>query len=324
MYKSFVLVTGANGFIGQALCLCLHGSGFKVRAAVRKIDRKLPNVYESVEVGDINSQTDWAEALNNIDVVVHLASRAHIIRDNASDPLFEFRKVNVFGTERLARMAAQHGVSRLIYISSVKVNSECTKRDPDGKMLCVSEEDIPNPQDYYAISKWEAERLLYRIKEETGLEIVILRSPLVYGPGVKANFQRLIKLIDLGIPLPFANLKNARSFIYLDNLVDVILKCTIDPKAAGQTFLVSDGQDISTPELMRMIAKAMKRKLILLPFPVGFLRVFGKVSGRLSEVERLINSLCVNNDKIVRTLDWKPPYTLEQGIKLTVDSYKSR
>ena len=322
--NTFILVTGANGFIGQALCSALSKAGFNVRAAVRKINMDISGAHEYVQIGDIDNKTDWEEALNNVDVVIHLASRVHITRDRANDPLAEFRRVNVAGTEHLARMAAKHGVRRLIFLSSVKVNGEYTSKESSGKVERFSERNIPNPQDDYGLSKWEAEQVLHSVSKDTGLEIVILRPALVYGPGVKANFLNLLRLIDLGIPLPFSNLKNVRSFVYLGNLIDAILRCITDSRAVGQTFLISDGEDISSSELIIKIAKAMGRKPVLLPFPDRLLRFLGKVTGRLSEVERLLNSLCVENRKIIETLDWRPQYTLDEGIKITIGSYRSK
>ncbi len=315
-----ILVTGANGFVGQALCQALNKYGYFVRAAVRS-NEKLAQLPEGVEyciVGEVGLDTEWGMALEGIDTVIHLTSRVHLMQDNSSDPLSEYRKINTAGTERLARIAAQSGVSRFIFLSSVKVNGEYTR---DDKVASFSEVDTPNPQDGYAVSKWEAEQALTRIGKETGLETVILRPPLIYGPCVKANFLSLLKIIDSGVPLPFAAIKSKRSFIYLGNLIDIILQCIINQKASGQTFLVSDGEDIIIPQLMRKIAKSMGRSLILMPIPVGILKFFGEIIGRKSEVDRLVKSLVIDNRKIIEVLNWKAPYSLDEGIGLTVKSY---
>jgi len=318
-----ILVTGANGFVGRALCSLLLEKGYVVRGAVRSAEKSayLPNEIEVCVVDEIGPDTDWEKAMQGVDVIVHLAARVHVIGKSEVDSSLEYNRINALGTEQLARLAAKHKISRLIYLSSVKVNGEYTVSDSKGAIVSFSEEDAPNPRGYYALSKWKAELALQRIKEEAGLEIVILRAPLVYGPGVKANFLSLLKIVDFSIPLPLANIKNLRSFIYLGNLTDIILKCISEPMAAGHTFLVSDGRDISTPDLIREIAITMGRSPKLFPAPTILLKSLGMIIGRFSEIERLIRSLCINNNKISKILDWKPFYTLDQGIKLTIDSY---
>ncbi len=307
-----ILITGATGFIGRALCETLSDYGFNLRAAVRhNIDIRLPINCKTVEIGDIGPQTDWQEALVGVDTVIHLAARVHVMNDSASNPLNAFRKVNIMGSERLAQMAAKAGVKRFIFISSVKINGE-------GASWSYTEDDLPEPQDVYGISKMEAERVLSRIAAETGLQTVILRLPLVYGPGVKANFKSLIKLVGSGLPLPFKDINNRRSFIYLGNLVDAIITCVQHPKAAGETFLVSDGQDISTPDLIRMIASAMKKKAFLFSLHPGILKVLCKIAGKGEEVEKLTGTLLVDSSKIHNLLGWKPPFTMEEGIRETV------
>jgi nucleoside-diphosphate-sugar epimerase len=307
-----ILVTGATGFIGKALSHALRNSGFDLRVAVRQRDIKLPIDYEVVRIGDIGPQTDWQEALIGVDTVIHLAARVHIMNDQEADPVEAFRKVNVLGTERLARMAAKAGVKRFIFISSVKVNGE-------GALRPYTEKDIPGPQDAYGISKQEAEDLLACIAVETGLQTVILRLPLVYGPGVKANFKNLIKIAGSGLPLPFKGINNRRSFLYLGNLVDAINTCITHPLAAGETFLVSDGQDVSTPDLIKMIACAMNKKTVLFSLPPGILKVLCKIAGKTEELEKLTGSLLVDSSKIRNLLGWKPPFTLEEGIRETVN-----
>ena len=300
-----VLVTGANGFIGRALCERLLAEGCQVRGAVRaKVGRvALPAGIEAVSIGSIGSDTEWGEALGDIDTVVHLAARVHVMDDAASDPLAAYKQVNVEGTKCLAIAAANAGVKRFVYISSVKVNGE-------GAGKPYSEEDDVSPQDYYGISKWEAEQVLNDIAGKRGLEIVILRPPLVYGPEVMANFLRLVKLVKRGIPLPFGRVKNRRSLIYIGNLVNAIITCMSNPNAAGKTYLVSDGEDVPTPDLIRRIAAASGRRALMLPVPVWMMRMAGRIIGRSDELERLFGSLTVDISKIRRELNWKPPFTM--------------
>ena len=271
-------------------------------------------------MGDINELTDWQQALAGVDTVVHLAGRAHVMDSRWSlpcawipafagmtrvagmtrggnDELLTFRKVNVYGTERLARMAVKAGVKRFIFISSVKAEGN----------------------DAYGVSKREAEDSLACIAKETGLEIVILRLPLVYGPGVKANFRNLIKLASSGLPLPFKGINNRRSFIYLGNLVDAILTCISHPLAAGETFMVSDGQDVSTPDLIKMIAGAMNKKAVLFSLHPVILKALCRIVGKSAELEKLTGSLLVDSSKIRDLLGWKAPWTLEEGIRETVN-----
>jgi nucleoside-diphosphate-sugar epimerase len=249
-----------------------------------------------IQVGDINESTEWQEALAGVDTVIHLAARVHVLKDKAVDPLDAFRRVNVLGTERLARMAAKAGVKRFIFISSVKAEG----------------------QDAYGVSKREAEDSLARVAAETGLKTVILRPSLVYGQGVKANFKNLIKIVGLGVPLPFKGIRNQRSFIYIGNLVDAIAICITHPQAVGETFSVSDGQDISTPDLMKMIASAMNKKLVLFSLPPAVLKGLAVLVGQGEAMEKLTGSLCVDCSKIRDLLGWKPPFTLQEGIKETV------
>ena len=311
-----VLITGATGFIGRALGRSLSNAGFTLRAAVRQKDVRLPFNCEAVEVGDIGPQTDWEKALAGVDTVIHLAARVHIINDPAPDPLNVFRKVNVLGTERLARMAAKYGVRRLVFISSIGVNGEAGSETP------FREKDPANPSTAYAVSKWEAEKVLRKISKETGMEVVILRPPLVYGPDAPGNFARLFKLIKAGIPLPFGGIKNSRSFIFVDNLTNAIITCASHPQAPGETFMISDGQDISTPNLIKMIASAMNKKQVLFYLHPGILKALCKILGKGEEMEKLTGSLIVDSSKIRNLLGWKPPFTLEDGISETVKRYK--
>ncbi len=235
---SRILVTGANGFVGRYLCLKMQRQGWQVRGAVRTLCY-LPSGVAPVSVGMLNGVTDWTEALRDLTTVIHLAARVHVMHDDAADPLEEFRKVNVVGTEHLARSAAANGVKRLVYVSSIKVNGEETNGGHSHTEL-----DTPSPQDPYGISKWEAEQALHRVAEETGLEVVIVRPPLVYGAGVKGNFAQMLKVLAKRIPLPLASAENLRSLVYVENLADALIVCATHPgDPAGQTYLVSDGED---------------------------------------------------------------------------------
>ncbi len=314
-----VFTTGANGFVGRALCEKMLTKGWQVRGTVRSARGKviIPAGVEAVQIQSIGPNTDWSKALADVDTVVHLAARVHVMNDTAVDPLAAFREVNVAGTERLARMAAANGVKRFVFLSSVKVNGE-------GRNSPYAEHDVPAPQDFYGVSKWEAEQVLNKILEETGLEIVIIRLPLVYGPGVKANFLRMVDVVNRGFPLPLASINNRRSLIYLGNLVDAIAACVTHPKAAGQTYLVSDGEDVSTPELIRRVADALGKTARLFPFPPALMKIAGRLTGKSDAVDRLLGSLVVDSSKIRRELGWKPPYTMEEGLKETGEWFKRR
>lgn len=317
MTKQCVLVTGANGFIGSALCAELVHREYSVHGVVRELSRSIELRCEITTVGDIGSDTDWSRSLIGVDAIVHLAARVHVMQDTATDPLAEFRKVNVFGTERLAREAARAGVRRFVYVSSIKVNGEST----DAHSGDFTEKNAPNPQDPYGVSKWEAEQAMHCVAQETGLEVVIVRPPLVYGPGVGANFLRLLRFVRKGVPLPFGAINNQRSLVYVGNLVDAIITCLEHPTAASQTYLISDGEDVSTPELIRRIAHALGRPARLLPVPPALLRVAGRLTGKSAEVDRLLDSLVIDSSKIRRGLGWKPPFTMEQGLQETADWY---
>ncbi|MBY0246154.1 MAG: SDR family oxidoreductase [Nitrospiraceae bacterium] len=318
-----IVVTGANGFVGSALCRRLHSAGLVVRSAVR--DRaKLPQgtVSESkdlewVALHDQSPEDETRHALQDVSAVVHLAARVHVMSDDAADPLREFRRVNRDWTERLARAAALQGVRRFVYLSSIKVNGE-SNAGP------FTEQDLPNPQDPYGISKWEAEQALARVSSQTGLEIVMIRSPLVYGPGVGGNVLQLLHIIRRGIPLPLASAHNRRSLIYLGNLVDALACCVKDVRAAGQTYLVSDGEDLSTPELIRRLAKALELPARLWPVPLSMLRWIGSVAGKQAIIDRLLGSLQVDSSKIRKELDWHPPYSVGRGFAETAAWYRGR
>jgi nucleoside-diphosphate-sugar epimerase len=307
-----VFITGASGFIGSALITRLLQEDVRLAAAVLDGEDAghLPVEVERVIVQPLSESSDYSTALQHVDTVIHLAARVHIMQDTASDPLQEFRGVNLHGTERLARQAAQAGVKRFVFISTVKVHGEET-------VTPYREDAQLAPLDPYGTSKAEAESALWRITTETGLEVVVVRPPLVYGPGVKANFRQLMSVVNRGVPLPFASIRNKRSLIYVGNLADALACCAIHPAAAGQTYLVSDGEDVSTPELIRLMAAALGRTARLFPFPMGLMRIAGVGVGKSSAVERLVGSLQVDSSKIRRELGWKPPFTMEHGLAET-------
>jgi nucleoside-diphosphate-sugar epimerase len=271
-----------------------------------------------VAVGDIGPNTDWRTALEGVSGVVHLAARTHVLRETATDPLAKYRQVNVSGTERLARSAAAGGVRRLVFVSSVKVNGERTGERP------FTEDGAPRPEDAYGVSKWEAEQALSRIAAETGLEVVVLRPPLVYGPGVKGNFLRIMSLVARGMPLPLGAIDNRRSFIYAGNLAGAIVQALDAPQATGRTYLVSDGEDVSTPELVRGIARALGVKPRLPSFPLAALGLVATLAGRRAEFARLTGSLQVDSSRIRRELGWEPRCSLARGLEETARWYHGR
>ena len=315
-----VFVTGANGFVGRHVCQALVGSGYRVLVAVRDRGRCLDLKSmgcEPVAVGDIGGDTDWTQALRGVNRVVHLAARVHVMDERKRNSLEEYRRVNVLGTQRLAEQAAAAGVRRLVYLSSIKVNGETTV----GRQV-MRESDPPAPQDPYGQSKWEAEQVLHRVADGTGLEVVILRPPLIYGPGVGANFLALMKAVSRGVPMPLGSIHNARSLLYVGNLVNAIALCLQHPDARGQTYLVTDGEDISTPALVQKLAAALDRPVRLISVPTAILGLAGALTGRRAVVARLAGSLVVDSSKIRRDLSWQPPYSLEEGLRVTAEAYR--
>jgi len=315
-----VLVTGAGGFVGLRLCARLAAAGHRVKAAVRHESAALAAIAPAVEVvrvGDIGPDTDWQAALAGVDMVVHLAARAHVMNDRASDPLAAYRQVNVAGSERLARAAAGAGVKRLIYMSSIKVNGEATVDAP------FRESDAPAPLDAYGQSKWEAEQALSRIAAETGLAVTVLRPPLIYGPGVKGNLARLLAWIERGLPLPFASVVNRRSLVYVDNLIDATLAVMRHP-APGSLYLLSDGQDLSTPQLIHALARGLGKTPRLLPFPPSLLRLAGACTGQGDAIARLVGSLRIDASRIAAELGWRPTHNPEEGLILTAKAHNER
>jgi nucleoside-diphosphate-sugar epimerase len=308
-----ILVTGASGFVGRALLCRLAEQGNVVRAAYRHDPVNLPAGVQSVLVGDLCSSQDWGAALQAVDVVVHAAARVHIMKDAAIAPLSVYRKVNVDGTLNLATQAAAAGVRRFIFLSSVKVYGESTV---EGYAFHADKE--PAPVDSYGISKLEAERGLQAIATQTGMEVVIIRPPLVYGKGVRGNFSALMQAVVWGIPMPLGAINNRRSLVALDNLVDLILTCLEHPNAGNQIFLVCDGEDLSTPDLILRMAFAMNKTAYLISLPLGFLWFVAKVLGKSDALQRLCGNLQVDISKTKSMLDWKPPISLNEGLRRAV------
>lgn len=307
-----ILVTGASGFIGDALCGKLSALA-PLRASVR--NEHSFNFSENVEISkaSLSMDQDWTSVLDGISVVIHCASRVHVVNECAIEPLFEFRQVNVLGTLNLARQAAKAGVKRFIFISSIKVNGEFTDL---GHPFSV--EQSPFPIDPYGVSKYEAELALIELANESGMELVIIRPPLVYGPGVKANFLSMMKLVLSNIPLPFGGItQNRRSFIFLDNLVDVITLCIRHPAAANQIFLVSDDDDISTAELLRRMAAALGRPSRLFQAPSALIKLAARLTGMGDINLRLLSSLQVDIKKTKDLLGWSPPVSVDEGLRQT-------
>ena len=313
---SLVIVTGASGFLGSSLSDGLLASGFRVTAAVRSgAPAEFPDCsgVERAILGDINANTSWSPLLKNADCVIHCAARAHVMHETTGTAMAAYRALDVDGSRRLAEQAAAAGMRRLVYLSSIKVDGEQTAL---GAPFLFS--DTPAPQDAYGISKWEAEQALWDVSARTGLEVVVVRPPLVYGSGVKGNLARLLKLVRLGLPLPLGAVQNKRSLIGLDNLVDLLIRCVDHPAALGQTFLVSDGEDLSTPDLLRHMAAAMGRSARLVPVPVPLLRLVGSALGKRAEIDRLVGSLQIDSSHTRQVLGWTPPVSVEEGIRCMV------
>lgn len=305
-----VLVSGATGFVGSKLVVALLSKCFTTKTIVRRlVDSDNPCCFS---VGNINSKTDYSSAILNTDVVIHLAARVHIMNDSSSDPLSEFRAVNTEGTLNLARQAAEAGVKRFIFLSSIKVNGESTSgRQP------FTAFDVRSPEDAYGQSKSEAEEQLLALGKEMGMEIVIIRPPLVYGEGVKANFASLMHLVGKGLPLPFRAInQNKRSLVSVYNLVDLIKVCIDHPKAANQVFLVSDDNDLSTAQMVDLMAKAQGKANLSIPMPVWCFKLAGKIFKKEAVVDRLVGSLQLDIEHTKNTLDWVPPYSVEHGFAL--------
>lgn len=312
-----VLVTGANGFVGRVLCTMLLDNGYQVKVAVRNAEaqinldaRALPII-----VGDIHAETDWRAALVGVDVVIHLAARVHVMRETAVDADLAFRRVNTDGTENLAKQAAAAGVKRLVFLSSIKVLGESATDQ------AFDEKSPAAPQDAYARSKWAAEQILQHISVATGLQVVIIRTPLVYGADVKGNFLRLMQLIKRGWPLPFARIHNKRSLVYVENLCALLSVCVDHPAAAGQTLLIADSYAYSTPELMQQLAGAFHVQVHLWPVPVFVLKALAGLCNKKAEIARLCDSLQVDATYTFQLLNWQLPFTASAGLARTAKAY---
>jgi nucleoside-diphosphate-sugar epimerase len=312
--KNTVLVTGA-GFVGRVLIQELSEiDSVDVIRAVRK-HKKTFVKNNTVEIGDITDKTDWRNILSGVDVIIHTIARVHIMDDKSSSTIQSYMYINADATLNLARQAAEAGIKRFVFLSSIKVNGEQTLL---GRPFTPN--DINIPDDPYGLSKYQAEKGLLKIAEETGMEVVIIRPPLVYGPGVKANFASMMSWLKKGIPLPFGAINNKRSLIALDNLVDFIIHCIEHPKAANEVFLISDGDDVSTTELLKRTAAAMNTKAFLLPIPESWMRFFAKILGKQDLADRLLGSLQVDSSKAFDLLDWKPVTTMDEQLKKTVEA----
>ena len=307
-----ILITGSSGFIGQALTLKCVSSQFVVRGATRKTSNLSVGAIP-IFIENINEKTDWSNYLLGCDVIIHLAARAHVLNDRVVNPLEEFRRINCRGTLNLARQAAEAGIKRFVFISSIGVHGAETYERPffsDNKAL---------PHSPYAVSKYEAEIGLREIALETGMQVVIIRPPLVYGPNAPGNFGALLNWVKKGIPLPLGAIHdNRRSFVALDNLIDLIITCITHPAAANQTFLVSDGEDLSTTDLLRRIASAMGRPSRLIPIPSSVLKAGASLLGKKEMAQRLLGSLQVDIEKTRRLLNWAPPISVDEGLRRAV------
>ncbi|MBV2127798.1 UDP-glucose 4-epimerase family protein [Arsukibacterium indicum] len=311
MSKPNILITGANGFVGGGVLARVVKAGFNAVSVSRKV-AAMPAAVKQFQIAALNSATPWQQVITDcqIDVIVHAAARVHQMADDAANPLAAFRAVNTEGTLNLARQAAESGVKRFIFISSVKVNGEKTIT---GKPFSAGQP--VSPQDAYGLSKAEAEQQLMQLAKETKMEIVIIRPPLVYGYGVKANFAAMLNLAKKNLPLPLGAIDNRRSLVALDNLVDLVVTCIDHPKAANQIFLVSDDRDVSTTELLKLMTCAAGKKPRLLPVPVSWLRLAGKLTGKQAVIDRLCGNLQLDIEHTKATLNWTPPISVEEGIK---------
>lgn len=309
-----MVVTGANGFVGRAVLHRLSEmDAGTVRVAVRRREAAqglLPGA-DVYAVGDLSGDTEWRNALTGVDTVIHLAARVHLLHDDAADQVAAYTRVNVDATRRLAQQAADNGVRRVVFLSTLKVHGE------EGHFR---ESDMSDPFDPYARSKWAAELELQRIARETGLEVTVIRPPLVHGPGARGNLRTLIRAIDRGIPLPLGSVDNRRSLVGVDNLADLIVRCVSNPAAAGETFLVSDGADVSTPELIRGLASAMRRPVRLVHVPPAILLNAARMVGKGAAARRLLGSLTVDIAKARTMLGWTPPVSVTEGFRRAVGS----
>ncbi len=316
--KDTLLITGANGFVGKALCNYASSLGFQVKALTRT-EYGFSDGIQNVVCGDLNSPRLLLDAMHGVDVVVHLAARVHVMQESSSDALAAYRAVNVDLTLNLAKQAAATGVRRFIYMSSIKVNGERTEVGN-----AFDADDIPAPEDPYGVSKMEAENALFEFSRLTGMEVVIIRPPLIYGPGVGANFMAMMHWLARRVPLPLGAINNRRSMVALNNLLSLIVTCISHPKAAGQVFLVSDDQDVSVTQLLKKLARAMKIPAVLVPVPVAVIKLVAAILGKSAVAQRLCDNLQVDIKKTKVILNWAPPLNVDDGLKVTTDWYLSQ
>ncbi|MEZ9645209.1 UDP-glucose 4-epimerase family protein [Vibrio sp. 10N.261.52.C2] len=308
-----VLVTGSTGFVGARVVQLAEERGWAVVPVVRRTSRTQHNCFF---VSSIGPKTDWSDAFKGVDCIVHCAARVHQMNEGEQDALAAYRDINTLGTLNLAKQAAEAGVKRFVFVSSIKVNGELTE---PGSPFLPNLDNIP--KDPYGLSKYEAEVALTKLSKETGLEVVIVRPPLVYGPGVKANFLSIMRMVEKGMPLPFGAIHNKRSLVYIDNLSSLILTCCEHPSAPGHTFLASDSQDVSTSQLIRAIALSMDKSSRLLPIPMSWIRVGASVLRKQHLAQRVCANLQVETCHTKEILGWTPPVTFEEGINKTVEVY---
>ena len=319
-----ICITGVDGFIGAPLSKALVASGKKIRGFSRNSYSRInANEIENIVIGDITKKINWEHYLKGYECIIHCAGKAH--STNKNDKLQDYLSVNTESTRLLAEQAVKAGIQRFIFLSSIKVNGESTfKINQDNKNnYAFSYDDTPNPKDFYGVSKFEAEKALWKISNESGLEVVILRLPLVYGYGVKGNLSRLMKLINFGAPLPFSLVKNQRSLIGIDNLISILLTCIDHQEAPGNTFLVSDNKDLSTPDLIKNIALAMNRTARLFPVPIPLLKFISFLIRRRGDMERLLGNLQLDTSHTRKILSWHPPISVDEGIKKMVNGNDS-
>ena len=315
----FTVVTGASGFIGQALVNELFARRIHHRAIVRTASSLFDSStsqFKVFPIGEIGTKTDWTKVLLNCDCVIHCAGRVHFMNDSSTASLDAYRSTNLDGTKQLAYQAAQLGVRRLVFLSSIKVDGESTN-DRESPFFYSDERNSHPPSDSYALSKWEAEQSLWEISAKTGLEVVVIRLPLVYGPGVKGNLFSLLKLVYNRIPLPFALVDNKRSFLGIKNLIDALILCIDNPSVVGQTLYLSDGYDLSTPDLISMLSLGFGYKPLLFPVPLHMLRLLGYATGRRNQTDRLLGSLQIDPCNTFELLKWSPPFTVSESLFAT-------
>jgi nucleoside-diphosphate-sugar epimerase len=311
-----ILVVGAAGFVGGHLVRRLAADGILVRAAVHRNRMNLPAGIEIAGNVNLESSFDWTSAIQGCDAIVHLGARVHVMRETSANVLEDYRRINVDGTLSLARQAAKAGVRRFVFLSSVKVCGEST-----GPGEAFVETTTPRPLDPYGVSKLEAERGLIELGRASGMQVVILRPPLIYGPGVRANFLSMMRLLQCGLPLPFGGIDNRRSLIGVGNMVDLICTCLRHPAAADEVFLASDGRDLSTPELLRRLSEALDIKARLLPVRAGILEGVAALVGQRALAQRLCLSLCVDSRKVRERLNWYPPFGVDEELRRTARAF---